>query len=67
MCLRVVALDKAGQNQLIHVCVFNMSANAITVSPNTTLCQLQEIKVLRNLHRYKVETEDTAKLAMHKH
>ena len=33
VCLRVVALDKAGQNQCVHLCVFNMSAKAITVSP----------------------------------
>ena len=33
VCQRVVALDKAGPNQRVHVCVINMSAKAITVSP----------------------------------
>ena len=65
VCPRVVALDKAGQNQRVHVRVFNMSAKAITVSPHTTLCQLQEVKVLRNLDLDTVETEDTARMAMH--
>ena len=33
--------------------------------PHTTLCQLQEVKVLRNLDLGTFETEDTARLAMH--
>ena len=65
VCPRVVALDKAGQNQRVHVRVFNMSAKVITVFPHTTLCQLQEVKVLRNLDLDTVETEDTARMAMH--
>ena len=65
MCLPVVALDQVGQNQRVHMLVFNMSTKAITVSPHTTLCQLQEVKVLRNLDLGTVETEDTARLTMH--
>ena len=33
VCPWVVALDKAGQNQHVHVHFFNMSTKAITVSP----------------------------------
>lgn len=47
VCPRVVALNKAGQNQRVPVRIFNMSARTITVSPHSTLCQLQEVKILR--------------------
>ena len=65
VCPPVVALDKAGQNKHVYLRFFNMSAKAITVFPHTTLCQLQEVIVLRNLDLDTVETEDTARLAMH--
>ena len=65
VCPRVVAFDKAGQNQRVNVPVFNMSTKAITVLPHTTRCQLIEVKVLRNVDLGTVETEDTARMAMH--
>ena len=37
VCLPVVALDQVDQNQRVHVRVFNMYANAITVSPYHTI------------------------------
>lgn len=36
VCPRVVALDKTGQNQLVSVRVFNISAKANTVTPHNT-------------------------------
>ena len=65
VCPRVVAFDKVGQNQRVNVPVLNMSTKAITVLPHTTLCHLTEVKVLRNVDLGTVETEDTARLAMH--
>ena len=63
MCPRVVALDKTGQNQRLPVRVFNMSAKTITVTPHTTLCELQEVKVLRLIDIGQEETEDTARMS----
>ena len=48
VCPRVVALDSPGQIQRVPVRIFNMSAKVITVKPHTSLCQLQEVKVLRH-------------------
>ena len=47
VCPRVVALDKVGSYQRVPVRVFNMSAKTMTVTPQTVLCELQEVKVLR--------------------
>ncbi|MEW8316224.1 MAG: reverse transcriptase domain-containing protein [Candidatus Thiodiazotropha endolucinida] len=63
VCPRVVALDTAGQNQRVSVRIFNVSAKAITVTPHTPLCQLQEVKVLRQADMGLEETEDTARMA----
>ena len=63
MCPRVVALDKAGQNQRVPVRVFNMSAKAITVAPHTILCQLQEVKVLRHVDIGQNQTGDTVRIS----
>ena len=63
VCPRVVALDKAGQNQRVPVRVFNMSAKAITVAPHTTLCQLQEVKVLRHVDIGQNQTGDTVRIS----
>ena len=41
VCQRVVALDKAAQNQHVLVRVFTISTNTIPVLPHSTLCQLQ--------------------------
>ena len=47
VCLRVEALDKAVQNQLVHV-YLQYVGKCYSCVPHTTLCQLQEIKVLRH-------------------
>ena len=47
VCPRVVALDKVGSYQRVPIRVFNMSAKTMTVTPQTVLCELQEVKVLR--------------------
>ena len=62
VCPRVVALDKAGQNQRVSVRVFNISAKTFTVTPHTPLCQLQEVKVLRHVDPGVDVTEDTAQM-----
>ena len=63
VCPRVVALDKAGQNQRVSVRVFNISAKTVTVTPHTPLCQLQEVKVLRHADIGVNETQDTARMS----
>ena len=60
----VVAFDKAGRNQHVHVHFFNIKA--ITVLPHTTVCQFQERKVLRNVDLGIVKTENTGRMAMHR-
>lgn len=47
VCPRVVALDKRGSYQQFPVRVFNISARIITISPQTTLYEQQEVNVLR--------------------
>ena len=64
VCPRVEALDQVGSYQQLPVRVFNMSAKTMTVTPQTVLCELQEVKVLREAD---VDTdqncENSAKMA----
>ena len=48
VCPRVVSLQSPGKYQRVPVRLFNMSATAVTIKPNSNLCELQEVKVLRN-------------------
>ena len=48
VCPRVVSLQSSSRNQRVPVRIFNISAKTITIKPQTTLCELQEVKVLRN-------------------
>ena len=45
------------------VCVSNLSAKAITVTPHSTLCQLQKDKVLRHVDMGHEEPENTARIS----
>ena len=54
VCPRVVKLDKVGKNHRVPVKIYNISGKEIEITPKTTLCELQEVKVLRNLD---LETE----------
>ncbi len=63
VCPRVVTLDKIGRNQRIPVRIFNMSAKAITIKPQTMLCQLQEVKLLRHMDAPATEKESTARVS----
>ncbi len=49
VCPRVVSLTKPGTTQRIPVKIFNMSAKSIHIKPQDTLCELQEVKLLRNV------------------
>lgn len=61
VCPRVVALDKVGRNQRIPVRVFNMSAKTLQIRPQAPLCELQEVKILRNIEPFKnLETTKSA-------
>ncbi|MEW8544646.1 MAG: hypothetical protein AB2693_14040, partial [Candidatus Thiodiazotropha sp.] len=45
VCPRVVSLTQVGKNQRVPVRIFNISAKTISIKPQTTLCELQEIKL----------------------
>ena len=66
VCQRVVVLVKVGSYQRVPFRVFNISARPITISPQTTLCNLQEVKVLRQAD-FDIEQDDenTATIASH--
>ena len=55
VCPRVVRLDKDGKNQRVPVKIYNMSVKEIEITPKTALCELQEVKVLRQLDFVTVE------------
>ena len=67
VCPWVVALDKVGSYQRVPVRVFNMSAKTMTVTPQTVLCELQEVKVLREANLDMDQScNDAAKMAAHR-
>ena len=49
VCPRVVSLDKAEKCQRVPVRIYNMSAKVMTIQPKSDLCELHEVKVLRNI------------------
>ena len=49
VCPRVVSLDKAEKAQRVPVRIYNMSAKVLTILPRSDLCELHEVKVLRNI------------------
>ena len=49
VCPRIVSLEKVGNYQRVPVRIFNMSAKVLTIKPNTNICELHEVKVLRNV------------------
>ena len=57
VCPRVVSLNKNGNYQRVTVKVFNISAKVLTVKPKTPLCELHEVKVLRNVNSLLPEEE----------
>ena len=58
VCPRVVSLQSSSRNQIIPVRIFNISAKAITIKPQTTLCELQEVKVLKKIDPSEQEETD---------
>ena len=48
VCPRVVSLEAPGKYQRIHVRLYNMSAKVMNIRPNSDICELHEVKVLRN-------------------
>lgn len=48
VCPRVVSLTASRRTQRIPVRIFNISAKTISIRPQTILCEIQEVKVLRN-------------------
>ena len=49
VCPRVVSLDKAEKSQRLPVRIYNMSAKVLTIKPKDNLCELHEVKILRNV------------------
>ena len=57
VCPRVVSLQSPGKYQRVPVRLYNMSAKAVTLRPNSNLCELQEVKVLRSADTENRKTE----------
>ena len=57
VCPRVVTLNKPGTSARVPVKVFNLSAKVVTVQPKATLCELQEVTVLRSAELSKVSSK----------
>ena len=49
VCPRVVGLNKPGTTARVPVKVFNISAKVVTIPAKSTICELNEIKVLRSV------------------
>ena len=49
VCPRVVSLANAEKCQRVPVRIYNMSAKVMTIQPKSDLCELHEVKVLRNI------------------
>ena len=60
VCPRVVSLEQPGRNQRIPVRVFNMSAKILTIRPDSHICELHEVKVLRSVDPVLPEKETAA-------
>ena len=57
VCPRVVSLEKAGNYQRVPVKVFNMSAKIMTIKPNSNICELHDVKVMRTADPLSSETD----------
>ena len=57
VCPRVVSLQSPGKYQRVPVRLYNMSAKAVTLRPNSNLRELQEVKVLRSADTENLKTE----------
>ena len=49
VCPRVVNINSPGKSQRIAVRLFNISAKVIEIAPKSSLCELHEVTVLRNM------------------
>ena len=73
ICPRIVSLENPGKTSRVPVRIFNMSAKVLTLSSKSTVCQLQEAKVLRspsiskddNLPTMDTDTKQSATLNQH--
>ena len=52
VCPRVVTLSKPGKTARVPVRIFNMSASVLSIPPKSVLCQLQEVKVIRQCNPF---------------
>ena len=64
VCPRVLSLTKAGKSQRVPVRIFNISAKPICIKPNSDICQLHDVKVLRHIDS--VVEEKTTKVHQNK-
>ena len=48
VCPRIVSVEAPGKYQRVPVKLYNMSAKAVTIRPNSDLCELHDAKVLRS-------------------
>ena len=61
---RVLSLTKAGKSQQVPVRIYNRSAKPINIRPNSDICELHDVKVLRHIDP--VVGEKATKVHQHK-
>ena len=60
VCPRTVTIDAACKTQRVPVRIFNISAKVLSIPPKATLCEMQEVKILRHFDIEKKEKEQSA-------
>jgi len=65
ICPRIVTLDKPGSTARVPVRLFNLSAKPISIPAKANICDLREVKVLRDAFQDE-ETDDTAEVKQQK-
>ena len=60
VCPRTVSVDASCKTQLVQVRIFNISAKTLSISPKSTLCELQEVKLLRHIDLKKSDKDQSA-------
>ena len=57
---RIAVCPRVVSTQRVQVRIFNISAKVLNISPKSTLCELQEVKILRNVDMKKPCESQTA-------
>ena len=67
VCPRIVSLNNPGKTSRVPVRLFNISAKVVTIQPKSSICELQEVNVLRSAPLHKKETPTTEDVRVNQH